>query len=118
MKNPNKFRAKCKTTNKWVYGYYAAKPLMAKHFILQEEIVPYSPVTILAEIEVIPETVGQFSGSLDINKTEIYEGDIPSKGNVIELSFGSFNINGDIPLSSIVSKIEIAGNIFDNPELK
>ncbi len=59
-----------------------------------------------------------FSGSKDKNGKDIYEGDMYSRGNIVEFSFGSFNINGDTPLNAIASRIEIIGNKYENPELK
>ena len=74
----------------------------------------------LTDIQVVPETVGQFTGVLDKNGKKIFEGDI------IRLYCG---IHGtyvmhilDIrhsfrPFENRVKEIEIIGNTHDNPEL-
>lgn len=54
-----KYRAKTKNSSRWVYGYYVYKQISDKHFIVMEEVVPYSITTILTETEVLPETVQQ-----------------------------------------------------------
>ena len=78
--------------------------------------------------QVIPETIGQFTGLLDKNGKEIYEGDIVEFVNVdlhdcvIVYDNGSFmyrELGEDISLEELRLQftVEIIGNIHDNPEL-
>lgn len=85
-----------------------------------------------SEVEIMPETVGQFTGLKDKNGKKIFEGDIVEidvhdhldwnviKGKVIFLEgawlvtdSGSFAIS----LWSEINEIEVIGNIHENPEL-
>lgn len=82
--------------------------------------------------EVIPDTVGQFTGFRDSNDKRIYEGDIVTfmvhdalgneSGNqqgVVKFKFGSYLIGGynmyDILLND--EEAEVIGNIHDNFDL-
>ena len=74
-------------------------------------------------VEVDPETVGQFTGLLDKNGKEIFEGNIIEEGVVYFDDFYlGFFIKGDFvevehkPLYDIPLP-EIIGNVHDNPEL-
>jgi len=86
--------------------------------------------------EVIPETVGQFTGLKDKNDVDIYEGDYDADFQVImwcENRNGWASKTYDFPTKEIIcchcyrcegdydiqeiDNIEIIGNIHDNPEL-
>jgi len=85
-----KFRAKPVNADyygEWVEGYYFQDLTNGeiKHYIFN------CPV----HIEVIPETVGQFTGLFDKNRHAIYEGDflrIPSKNKWEEINYPFFEI--------------------------
>ena len=83
--------------------------------------------------EVVPETVGQFTGLTDKNGTKIFEGDIIGREDrngetyaVGVVKYGTFNCSccdgvygwfidgGDI---RDIDYYEVIGNIHDNPEL-
>jgi hypothetical protein len=76
-------------------------------------------------VEVIPETVGQFTNRVDINGWKIFEGDIVrakmdygpggALDNTTSIGFDElFGYNWDY---FYMDTIEVVGNIHDNPEL-
>ena len=125
-----KFRAKKINKNEFVIGYYLPMAEGYRHYI-------YLPLEYLNEhsrIEIDPKTLGQYTGLLDKNGKEVYEGDIirikPNpkdyggyKGhNYIELVFWNdeeacYDIAIDRTWLLLKSDIEIIGNIYENPEL-
>ena len=123
------FRAKRKDNGKWVYGNYCYVQKFDKsgyEYILIEISEDGS------SYEIIPETVGQFTGLMDKNGKKIFEGDI-----VKFFWFDTDNITtiGDIRYSETgcsflwyeqgefpcgfdnTTKMEVIGDIHDNPEL-
>ena len=125
-----KFRGKNKDTNEWVYGDLVQ--CMSDDIKIVNSNRPESLSYRITDIQ--SDTVGQFTGLLDKNGKEIYEGDIvKTKGNwggvVTWNSRGYFYINDGyyteepdlLPLGSlncyVRRDIEIVGNIHDNPEL-
>ena len=127
--NEGLYRGKRKDNGEWVEGYYFCKRIRlegSKEFISEKSIITpgieeirgaYGERSDFIEYEVIPETVGQYTGQTDSNGKKIFEGDIMrNAGNVVEFGMDSFCINGDCPLS-LWTKTAIIGNIYDNPEL-
>lgn len=137
------FRGKRVDNGEWVYGFYANIPehhidkLSGKDFIVS--------INNGLLMEVLPETVGEYTGLTDKNGKKIFEGDIvkydlwDDKFDYCEVKFGYFyaamdsynggpalgfylaDINGkadDRGFSKNMYKyIEVIGNIYDNFEL-
>jgi uncharacterized phage protein (TIGR01671 family) len=119
-----KFRGKCIHSDIWCYGNYATNGVEAEiqgYDVYREDVIDWR------EVDVEPDTVGQFTGLKDKNGKEIYEGDIykSNKGGINEVSwisgdgcdFIGFDFSPFHLIEGVISDIEIIGNIHDNPEL-
>lgn len=120
------FRGKTVCDGDWIYGGITWNPSKNEVFIH----------TKWDEGKVIPETVGQYTGLCDKNGKKIFEGDIVKhiqkyeiSGEVKSIAVIKWNeayscwsveyTNGRITafLGTEYHKLEVIGNVHDNPEL-
>jgi len=129
-----KFRAKRKDDGKWICGDLINNFHTKRTYILTYTEVrkhkpnwccggktPYNVV----EHEVIPESVGQFTGLKDKNVKEIYDRDIVKFENA-NREVVWYNVHGGwymracgftTELAMFQDHVEVIGNIYENPEL-
>lgn len=112
-----RFRGKRVDNGKWVYGGIS---INGNIVYIIEKIFIHDVIT----AEVIPETVGQFTGLKDADDTEIYENDILFDEHCEEMYVVGFDegkfIGSDntiqFDLCDLYESVLI-GNIHDDPEL-
>lgn len=130
------FRGKRKDSCGWIKGYYIFRKIWESDVhIIRTVDNGFDSYT---EFEVIPETVGQYTGLTDKNGKKIFEGDIVKEEDCVHngevqiygrkwvvyfdkgVFFGWRKGYKSCGLSKFIpniSGIEIIGNIHDNPEL-
>jgi len=118
-----KFRGISKDTKKWIYGYYINNGLF-------DAIIPFDCFTITFKcggfffnfVEVLPETIGMFTGQYDKNNDQLWEGDTycwkNKENGYITYDNGCFYCNSiDIkyPLISMNIDLEKTGCVHNFP---
>ena len=134
------FRGKRTDNGEWFYGYYTnARYYLDKkemHIIFEQDVEVYPHSEFAGGEEVIPETVGQYTGLTDKNGRKIFEGDVIEfadffdseihRGVAYWCDFAFWldctetegDDEGIYSLAYISSNaLEVIGNIYDNPEL-
>ena len=132
------FRGKRTDNGEWVCGYYTkARYFLNKkemHIIFEPDVEAFPHCEFTGYEEVLPETVGQYTGLTDKNGKRIFEGDIvhcvsklDSADMVIIFECGQFRMILAEKYHEYQTNVgyydincfakEVIGNIHDNPEL-
>lgn len=126
------FRGKRVDTQEWTFGSLVKCHNGRMGIVSMTKYCEDNGIEALID-EVLPETVGQYTGLKDKNGKDVWEGDIvmledndedypsPTYPLMIVFSFGAFCIAEDkeTPWAPIYNQgiMEVIGNIWDNPEL-
>lgn len=136
------FRGKSTKTNQWIYGGFHIWEkrqvcVFGNDRLKDDEISCVITVNSFADwnmprtmhaVEVIADTVGQYTGLTDRNGNKIFEGDIVNilteneEIGIIVYEDGGFIVRADKFSIDFINNIngtdvEVIGNIYDNPKL-
>lgn len=139
------FRGKRKDNGEWIEGYFLQLHRSERAFVVPKQFVQRGILRMSGEtppkiipIEVLSETVGQFTGLCDKNGKKIFENDIiaddeeystfeNTRKGIVKFYHGEFTsfygqdlLGRDCydPLYSVCKERYVIGNIYDNPELE
>ena len=120
------FRGKSVTDGRWVFGDLS-------NYGDYRAITTTRGFSIIDSCEVIPETVGQYTGLKDLHGTRIFESDVckayickaadtveKEVVGVICFEDGTFEFkceHENIYLYPLIDVLEVIGNVYDNQEL-
>ena len=120
------FRAKRTDNGEWVYGDFVSNGFGICH---TEYLNEYGDVGDIYH-QVMPTTISQFTGLIDKNGRQIFEGDIVRymQNNTMVVvwnnesaafvgAYSAINFNYCATLINGHMYLEVIGNIYDNPEL-
>lgn len=122
MNREIKFRGLRTDGKGWAIGFYNESILKEKKYFIMADLLSREFV------QVIPETVGQYTGLKDKNDVEIYEGDIiqvvngAGKSFVVQYKFASFwkvetsHLSFSTVLDDHYESFIVIGNIHENAQ--
>jgi uncharacterized phage protein (TIGR01671 family) len=130
MKREIKFRGKRNSNEEWVYGLPSYGSGGAVGRITGWTEPGDDSIGAYFDVEVIPESIGEFTGVKDRNRKEIYEGDIIRMDNMLfTITYLNDSFLGKAHGNHFrykikehysfypYSDVEVIGNIYDNPAL-